>query len=351
LIEQVRSRLKLNFLKKTPNQFYREFKFYRKLVDNRKYELQSNPNDPTGNKKLTRIDKLKKYKNENDCLKFAEALTIANDSNSKQIFEDFITTEEGTTSILQIDKSKIEFGLSDKKNYNNVKSISPEYQNKNAIPINGESYAIVNNEKAINPYHAAFVIYTHKGVNITLEAYDSTYDKILSDKTLELLPKFSFYDIENNGFTFHRCYAEDSSDKNETYKNGITIVLSSRINKNREFTINKYEGKKKSTLLKISPEVQGYVEPPEVTISPLQIQPFTSSSIETIPQHMETQSPTIQPLNKRPRTLTPQLTSQEEQPTKYLRRSSRITDKSPRSQIGGTKKKKTQKNTRKHKNK
>ena len=96
----------------------------------------------------------------------------------------------------------------------------------------GESYAIVR--KKINEntaYHASFVVYTHDGVNITLEAE--------ADAGPSYQPKFCLYDTNPEGNTFHRRWSAElyKKSKNENhqfrykalYNNGETIVLKSRI--------------------------------------------------------------------------------------------------------------------------
>jgi len=377
LIVSIGEPITLEFLS-SPNGVhkYREYRFYRELEDKRERYQEDIEIDRNKYERGHLKDERDKALNENDCLKFAESLTLANDNNSKDIlvkfaepltlandnnskklFETFIKKTQ-TTSILKVGST--EFGKKDHDNWEATKSIDSENKNNNAKPNNGESYAIVNrfNSKDepidkngvvikgvdVSPYHIAFVLYSHNGVNITLEASDGGYDHISSDHTL-WLPKFSFYSTNENDETFHKCYRK-------LYKNAHTIVLKSRQDKKKAFTVNKYDRNFSEFIFTIYPEGTA-------TIPTRPKRGKSNSFVTQSHKNMETQSPTIQPLNKRPRTLTPQLTpqltsqltSQEEQPTKYLRRSTRITDKSPRSQIGGTKKKKTQKNTRKHKNK
>jgi hypothetical protein len=84
--------------------------------------------------------------------------------------------------------------------------------NNTAFPEPGEAYAIIRRKLVVGsaPYHIAFVLYSHNGVNITLEAN--------ADDGSEYYPRFGFYDTKK---TFHKMFVE-------LYDNGTTIVLRSR---------------------------------------------------------------------------------------------------------------------------
>jgi hypothetical protein len=96
-----------------------------------------------------------------------------------------------------------------------LKQIPNSGKNNNAIPLKGESYAIVRKNLIDDeaPYHIAFVLYTHQNINITLEA--------AADAGNEYYPRFCFYDINPNGLTFHKFNSTG-------YLNGETIVLKTR---------------------------------------------------------------------------------------------------------------------------
>jgi len=261
---------------------YNEYKFYRLLKDERKYKGDSPINNKTNNKKT----------NENDCLKFAECLTFANEKKNmenlkklesendfipKSIYEkSFCVTDDNNMKdmnmyffnkllkaeynppILQ-STSKKYFGATDDDDDNIIILNDNIDKGNDAIPINGQSYAIIRTKLIYGaPYHAAFVLYTHNGVNITLEAEADNKDNYQ--------PKFSFYDTNPNGNTFHKRWSaelfKDSEDDfgkaryNGLYYNGVTIVLESRniddvINEKINDIINekieKEEKKKKRT--------------------------------------------------------------------------------------------------------
>jgi hypothetical protein len=251
---------------------YKKYKFYRSLRDLRKF-----------NKKGKEIGV---SLNENDCLKFAESISMAyqNNNNPKDLFDQMIKADE-SPSALKMTNNVLFGDESYDKNIDNLKIIS--VKNDNAIPIQGELYTIVNKiiketdlgnmiidyfdeddfkqrgltkeldisngvldsmktvmtdkiiEKSNAPYHVAFVIYTHNGVNITLEAE--------ADNESDYLPKFCFYDTNPSGLTFHKRWSgkldyiiskseqgfrldnHGNKDRYETlYNNAETIVLYSR---------------------------------------------------------------------------------------------------------------------------
>jgi hypothetical protein len=206
--------------KKIPK-MYDVYKFYKLLSDHRVYDANGEPDYDDD----TSI-------NENDCLKFGECLTIASQSRNKTLFEELLRANKNPP-LLQTSITGKTFAETeeDKANIKLVKEIGLSKKNNFAIPKSGESYAIVRKKVAENTaYHAAFVLYTHNGVNITLEAEadaGSTYQ-----------PKFCFYDIDPVGNTFHRRWSAELYKKsadpdhqqryNALFNNGETIVLKSR---------------------------------------------------------------------------------------------------------------------------
>ena len=206
--------------KKSPK-LYDVYKFYKLLSDQRVYDSNGEPDYDDG----TSI-------NENDCLKFGECLTIASQSRDKNLFEELLRANNNPP-LLQTGVTGKTFAETenDKANIKLVKEIGLSKKNNYAIPKSGESYAIVRKKIDQNTaYHAAFVLYTHNGVNITLEAE--------ADSGTTYQPKFCFYDINPEGNTFHRRWSAElykksaDPDHQERYKalyfNGETIVLKSR---------------------------------------------------------------------------------------------------------------------------
>jgi hypothetical protein len=158
----------------------------------------------------------------NDCLKFAEGLTIHNPG---------IDTEE---CILQDKFTKKIFGDTDEENMNiAVEAENKKYAkkiNENANPEIGESYAFVLKKiigKKEAPYHIAHVLFKDGTTNITLEA--NAGDEAATQ------PKFDMYDTElDSEYTFHEM-TKDNFDKSyqtkaqkSTIKDYITIVLQKR---------------------------------------------------------------------------------------------------------------------------
>ena len=199
---------------------YIEYKFYRPLTDERVY-VGDVPIDDD------------KSINENDCLKFGECITFANQTYDKTKLDTMLNAQTGPP-VLQSSLSNKPFGATayDKDNISILKTIPKDKKNNLAVPTNGESYAIVRKKifSGNAPYHIAFVLYTQNNVNITLEAE--------ADNKNDYTPKFGFYDITPNGKTFHRRWSaemyKDSTDLdkqfryNVLYNNGETIVLKTR---------------------------------------------------------------------------------------------------------------------------
>lgn len=211
---------------KTPvdnqNTAYDVYTFYRPLIDNRTYDEDRNP-DYDDDVAI----------NENDCLKAAECLTIATQTHDRTLFEKLLKASQ-SPPVLRTAVTEKTFAetTDDKDNIKLLKDIGLSKKNNYAIPEMGESYVIVR--KKINEntaYHASFVVYTHDGVNITLEAE--------ADAGPTYQPKFSFYDTNPEGNTFHRRWSAElykkSEDENHQiryqalYNNGETIVLKSRV--------------------------------------------------------------------------------------------------------------------------
>lgn len=147
----------------------------------------------------------------NDCLKFAEGLTI-NDPG--------IDTEE---CLLQDKFTRKTFGETDEQNM----KIAIRAEKKNAMEINeyanpdiGESYAFVlKNIIGVHevPYHIAHVLFKDGTTNITLEANAGDEGAIQ--------PKFDMYDTElDSEYTFHELTLDNF------YKSYITDAQKSLIN-------------------------------------------------------------------------------------------------------------------------
>jgi hypothetical protein len=208
-------------------EYYDKYKFYKTLKDDRPY-IDGVPLDDDYNI------------NENDCLQFGECLTYANQTYDKSNFEKILKNTKNPP-VLQSKASLDFFGEVEdaEKNAEILNNINIQFKNNKAVPFNGESYVIVRKPKSVytaSPYHAAFVLYTHNDINITLEA---SADNATNS---EYLPKFGFYDINEKGYTFHRCYSGElhiinyyeTHDENELsnycdfYYDSETIVLESR---------------------------------------------------------------------------------------------------------------------------
>lgn len=179
---------------------YYKYRFHRALLDLR-YD-ENNKRIPENEDAL----------NENDCLNFGECSTAKHMGLDKNNITTFPYNYE--TSILEAKENNIPFGISDEKNMELLKSIPSNKKNNYAVPNQGECYAIVRKEyRESVMYHIGFCIYSHNGVNITLEAN--------ADNGREYLPAFGFYDTNPNGLTFHKRYIS-------IYDNGETIVLKGR---------------------------------------------------------------------------------------------------------------------------
>lgn len=175
---------------------YKRYTFYRPLLDKRTYH-DGRPIEDS------------RFRNENDCLKFAESISVANDTLRKHMFDTLVRSDT-SPCVYKAKDTTLLFGASDTKNRNLLTKIHTT--NHRAFPSPGEAYAIVRREIVAGsaPYHIAYVLYTNNGVNITLEAN--------ADTGAEYYPRFGFYDMKH---TFHKVMSE-------LYKNGTTIVLHPR---------------------------------------------------------------------------------------------------------------------------
>ena len=138
--------------------------------------------------------KLKLSSEKNDCLLFAERISL----NEPKL--------ETNSSIFRVesDKTNRRFGVSDKINREITNYTKNYYIKKNPrhnVEVNpeiGNAYAMVPNkipEDGITcPYHAATVIFKDKNTNITLEA-DAGFTK-------RNLPVFDMYSSKQDKFTF-----------------------------------------------------------------------------------------------------------------------------------------------------
>jgi hypothetical protein len=189
---------------------YKKYKFYRLLLDERTY-VNSSPSEL--GQPIDDEDK----KNENDCLKVGECLAAANQLDSREHLDKMLAASSGPPVLTATisNGNEVQFGDSDEQNMDILDNYSSSQKNENAAPLPGECYAIVRKqiEEDRAPYHIAFVLYTHNGVNITLEAS--------ADTGAEYYPRFSFYDTSANGKTFHTILSQ-------YYTNSDTIVLKPR---------------------------------------------------------------------------------------------------------------------------
>lgn len=186
---------------------YNKYKFFRPLIDYREFVTNTTTDEIESDEAI----------NENDCLKMSECLTIATQTQDIQFFNKQIEQGEGPP-VLKAKHTTSNFGESYDENIDILKNqILDNKKNDNAIPEQGEVYAIVNNDyssnsSGISPYHIAFVIYNDGDINITLEA--------AADKDKKENPAlFSFFDRKSSSKdTFHKTMSR-------FYPRGETIVL------------------------------------------------------------------------------------------------------------------------------
>jgi hypothetical protein len=177
---------------------YHKYTFFRPLVDKRKYLAYRQPVEDG------------RSINENDCLKFAEAISIAANTGRKALFQKMIRADT-SPPVYQAKDMPVLFGETDAKNQRLLTKVV--MKNDKASPSAGEAYAIVRRTIVVGsaPYHIAYVLYSNNGVNITLEAN--------ADSGAEYYPRFGFYDTKK---TFHGVFSDTA------YTNGTTIVLQNR---------------------------------------------------------------------------------------------------------------------------
>ena len=139
----------------------------------------------------------------NDCLQFAESLTIGEPNYS------------GKKCILKNKSSGLVFGYSDANNIR-IATTASAVLNERANPEIGETYAIVRQKVAVGyaPYHIAHVIFKDGNMNITVEADAGNPDL--------KQPVFDMYSTDpTSGGTFHDTYKK-------MYAPASTIVLDKR---------------------------------------------------------------------------------------------------------------------------
>jgi hypothetical protein len=150
---------------------------------------------------------------QNDCLKFAECVTL------KEYYGYIFNYDyNNPTSFLKEKTSNKIFGDSDTKNTRISKEVKDNYNNNFVDPDIGESYAIVKHmiEKDKMPYHIAYVFGKDGNSNITIEG-DAGNTNLNS-------PKFDIYDVKqrkglgNINKTFYETY-------NSYFKPCTTMIL------------------------------------------------------------------------------------------------------------------------------
>jgi len=223
-----------------PKKGYTAYTFFRPLVDSINYD----ENDDSREIPLKPLNPHKpdpEIRNENDCLKFGEAMGIAIRNGEMNYVINHLQTDNTNPEVCLKENPDVLFGEGIAKNRKLYEKAGPI--DNDAVPLPGQSYAIVRkmskkNKKGMTvaDYHIAFVIYQSGGINITLEAEANAGNTYL--------PHFSFYDTNPNGYTFHKRWAgllpgddeefEVDDDDGTTYmttrheglyNNGHTIVL------------------------------------------------------------------------------------------------------------------------------
>jgi len=257
-----------------PKKGYTAYTFFRPLVDSITYDESNNEREEGMEvKPLYPTKPDPEIRNENDCLKFGEAMGIAIRNGEMNYVINHLQTDTTDPEVCLREKPDILFGESIEENRKLYQKAG--HIDNHALPLPGQSYAIVRvrSKKRIQgdigaDYHIAFVIYQEGGINITLEAE--------ANNGLEYLPRFAFYDTNPNGYTFHKRWAgllpgDDEEFEAEykdkygniktymttrhkgLYNNGHTIVLQPRpLASQRVGTKRKRGGKsmKKPTLRK-----------------------------------------------------------------------------------------------------
>jgi len=159
-------------------------------------------------------------------------MSLLDQDIDNELIQNLLKLEESEPVLISRDTkipNKI-FGESDKQNITILKNIDDENKNDYAIPKPGESYGMVRKKLIRNkqPYHIAFVLYQHEGINITIESE--------AENGNNFLPNFCFYDTDPQKFTFYRRWSGliyDANKKDPRYyglygKTSDTIVLQPR---------------------------------------------------------------------------------------------------------------------------
>jgi len=196
---------------------YNRYRFFKELQDDRPYDYT-----PEDGYTLKSFDEMTEEEqsalNENDCLQVGESFNVAISTNSMDDFLTHLRADETPPEYCEKSTSFL-FGNSFK---GNKEAITFSTQNNDAaLPIPGEAYTIVRKNPSKHtdkaPFHIAYVIYQHLGLNITLEAE--------AEAGPRYIPTFAFYDINPKGNTFHKFWSGQQDRTSELYSDSITIVL------------------------------------------------------------------------------------------------------------------------------
>jgi len=207
---------------------YTAYQFHRELLDTINYDKNGIALSRTKKPRYEDRPDPKIY-NENDCLKFGEAMAIAMRSGNMDYVVRHLRTDitKPELCVTTHDRQQLLFGDKENININLYKKVSGI--DNEAIPNPGEAYAIVRRKVLDDraPYHIAFVLYQDNGINITLEAEAGGGE---GNPDGAYLPRFAFYDTNPMGYTFHKRWAGqlpgDTADRIDLlYSNGNTIVL------------------------------------------------------------------------------------------------------------------------------
>jgi len=215
------------------------YKYYKKLVSvSDKYTEKQN--------KINQ-DKINKDPYlENDCLGFAECLSrgFTDIPPDTEVFKSkHLTKLKDIINCEYSRDNKPIFGESDEKNIQIAMQTDTKYTNNNAVPEQGETYAIVaimpvtHNDADISPFHVATVIYQtdDRKTNITLEAFADSKDQ---------RPRFKLYITDpDSEETFHNNWMKDTASggfNNNQELPKITIVLKDKqpIRENDDIYVN-----------------------------------------------------------------------------------------------------------------
>jgi hypothetical protein len=159
----------------------------------------------------------------NDCLIFAEGLTIGSPSH------------RSNRCILRSADTNLLFGYTDKQNMKISKIVKEKgVCNRNINPNVSESYAFVLSDienRGETPYHIAYVLFKDGKSNITLEADASDEDSTR--------PVFDIYDTDpNSKHTFYDEMVRAYRNGSVPVKNYVAITLRDRNIPNKPKTVN-----------------------------------------------------------------------------------------------------------------